>query len=79
MSDYIVHPRVGFATYNIHKFNGDDVPETTYIIAWNRGKPNCNCPAGTFRGKCKHIEYVRAYRKREALGDYNSVVAFCDE
>jgi hypothetical protein len=27
----------------------------TYIITKRNGKVSCNCPAGTFRGTCKHI------------------------
>lgn len=37
------------------KFNVSGSSGNTYIITKRNGKFFCNCPAGTFRGTCKHI------------------------
>jgi len=77
MSEYIVQPHIP-GVYNVHKFeDGSDIPSTTYKVVMGK-KPNCNCPAGTYRGWCKHIDYVRTYRKREVLEKDELMVAFDD-
>lgn len=80
MSEYLVQPTKLFNVYNVHKLiDGGDIPETTYTVKWDGRKPKCNCPSGVFRGYCKHVDYVRKYRKQVALGQQDLMIAFCDD
>ena len=64
--EYNVKPRLNDRTsYEVHKFDGGSMPITTYIVKVYHGKLTCNCPAGVYRGRCKHTNMVREYRRKE--------------
>ena len=78
MSDYIVQPK-NIGIYNVHKFmDGADIPDISYIVSFN-GKPRCSCPSGVYRGYCKHLNYVRTYRRQVVLNKSEPMIAFCDD
>lgn len=75
MSEYVVQ-LLQIDVYNVHKMSENSpIPESTYKVVWNK-KPHCNCLSGTYRGYCKHIDFVREYRRKLACGDNNIKIAF---
>lgn len=83
MCRYIVQPQENKGTYNVHKFEDefDEIPVVTYIVTVDRNsKLRCNCPSGRYRGYCKHLNYVREYRKiEEHIKDDIYLIEFTDE
>lgn len=35
-----------------------DGDQKTYFVSLSRGRLSCSCPAGRYRGQCKHIAFV---------------------
>ena len=61
MTEYNVQP-VSKDKYSVHKWDGGDMPITTYTVLAVNGKLSCSCPSGKYRHYCKHTEFVREYR-----------------
>ena len=62
--DYIVRMTNKKDTYEVHKFDGGDIPEITYVVLKDHhSKWKCNCPSGMYRGYCKHKDMVKKHRK----------------
>lgn len=56
--------------YRVHKFfEGEDVPDQTYVVSTKNNKLTCNCPSGTYRGYCKHLNMVKRYQELEKKSD----------
>ncbi len=39
-------------------------PDTLYIVKKVNGEYSCDCPAGFYRGSCKHVAAVKAAQPR---------------
>ena len=58
----------------IAKFTDSSEPDDTYDVI--SGK--CNCPAG-WRGPCKHLRYVKAWKEAATGAPPNAVLMYDDE
>ena len=70
-STYIVRSTNQKDVYEVHKFDGGDIPVMTYtLIVDHHGRYKCNCPSGANRGGwcVKHNKMVKEYRKLERQG-----------
>ena len=48
----------------ISKWEGGVVPTQVYRVQLNEGRKNeCNCPSGSYRGYCKHLDMARGWVK----------------
>jgi len=63
MTEYYIKKNPN-GSYGVAKFTGGEKPESTYTVTKMRqplGKLKCACPAGIFRGACKHIAMVAQF------------------
>lgn len=51
--DDVIH--VNSYKVEVEEFKVSGSSNNTYIITKRNGKFSCNCPAGKFRGTCKHV------------------------
>jgi len=66
--DYVIRLTAMGNAYEIHKFDGGDMPEVTYTVSRDHsGKLKCNCPSGKYRGYCKHTSMVSEFRKSDMV------------
>ena len=63
--EYIIDP-VSPSQYEVMKFLYGTLKKT-YEVTYKDDKPKCSCPAGIYRGYCKHKDWVHQLKAKETL------------
>ena len=74
--EYIIDP-VSEVQFKIMKFLGGSL-KNTYEVDYKDNKPRCDCPAGIYRGYCKHKDWIHTL-KTDGAGKLPAIVAIREQ